>query len=101
MLGVKFKLPVEVMRFGWRQAQAAVQRTGCKAELRMAPGGAALQTDNGNCILDCVYQGGIPDPARLHAVLNQIPGVVDNGLFVGIASLVLVGRSDGTTRTIE
>jgi ribose 5-phosphate isomerase A len=101
VLGVKFRLPVEVMQFGWRQARAAVQRTGCMAEVRAAPGGAPVQTDNGNFLLDCSYPSGIADPARLHASLNQIPGVVDNGLFVGLASKVIVGRPDGTIRTIE
>lgn len=100
VLGVKFKLPVEVMQFGWRQAQAAVQRTGCTAVLRLNTG-APLLTDNGNFILDCAYPKGIADPARLHATLNQIPGVVDNGLFTGIASRIIVGRTDGTIRTIE
>jgi ribose 5-phosphate isomerase A len=71
------------------------------AELRQGTGATPLQTDNGNFILDCTYPAGIADPARLHATLNQIPGVVDNGLFVGLASRILVGRPDGTIRTIE
>ncbi|MNR48061.1 Ribose-5-phosphate isomerase A [compost metagenome] len=51
-------------------------------------------TDNGNYIVDCHF-GSIPDPAELHQAINGIPGVVENGLFIGMASQVIVGYRDG------
>ncbi len=98
-LGVKFRLPVEVLQFGWKQAGHAIEATGCEIARREA-NGAPVVTDNGNFILDCAYGEGIEDPAFLHDALNAIPGVVDNGLFVGLAGRVIVGQPDGRTRTL-
>jgi ribose 5-phosphate isomerase A len=99
VLGRRFLLPVEVMQFGWRQTERAVAATGCTTTLRRARTGDPLITDNGNYILDCKYAG-IADPPRLHDRLNAIPGVVDNGLFVGMAGRVFVGEADGHVRIL-
>jgi ribose 5-phosphate isomerase A len=99
VLGKSFPLPVEVQQFGWKQTERAVAATGCKPVLRRTAGGEPLVTDNGNYILDCQYDG-IADPAWLHSHLNSLPGVVDNGLFVGMAGRIVVGDAQGKTRIL-
>lgn len=99
VLGRAFLLPVEILRFGWRQAARAIETTGCAPQLRAVASGEPLITDNGNYILDCKYDE-IPDPARLHDLLNSLPGVLDNGLFVGMAGRVIIGERSGKVRLI-
>lgn len=94
VLGAAFRLPVEILPFGARQTTAAVAATGCAPELRQRSDGQPVVTDNGNWILDCRYPG-IHEPELLHDRLNAIPGVIDNGLFVGLAGRVFVGHADG------
>ena len=99
MLG-KFPLPVEVDRFGLestrRHVLAAGQATGCTGEvrLRMNGQGQVLVTDGGHAILDCVF-GRIPDADALGRLLNAIPGVVEHGLFIGMAKAVIVADASG------
>lgn len=95
-----FPLPVEVVRFGWPTTQAAIERLlerlemgGRKVRLRAGADGP-LVTDEGHHILD-LHLGRIDDPAGLAQALDLLPGVVEHGLFVGIADAVLVGRADG------
>ncbi len=96
----KFPLPVEVDRFGLestrRHVLAAGQATGCTGEvrLRMNGQGQVLVTDGGHAILDCVF-GRIPDADALAHLLNAIPGVVEHGLFIGIAKAVIVADASG------
>jgi ribose 5-phosphate isomerase A len=99
VLGARFPLPVEVLQFGWKQSVRAIEATGCVATLRRTKTDDPVVTDNGNYVLDCKYEG-IADPARLHDRLNAIPGVLDNGLFVGMAGRVLVGQADGKVRLL-
>lgn len=99
MLGRKFLLPVEILPFGWKQTSRAVAATGCTPTLRRTPGNEPVVTDNGNHIIDCKYAG-IADPRQLHDRLNALPGVVDNGLFVGMAGRVIVGDAHGRTRIL-
>lgn len=98
VLGVAFRLPVEVLPFGWQQTERRVAATGCRPTLRQRDG-APFVTDNGNWVLDCDY-GGIADPAALQRTLDAVVGVVDHGLFVGMAGRVLVGDAEGRVRTI-
>lgn len=93
-LGVRFMLPVEVLPFGWWQASKRLERLGARPALRNRPSGAHFMTDNGNFIVDCRFDG-IEDPSALELRINQIPGVVDNGLFVGMAGRVVIGDADG------
>ena len=65
------------------------------------PDGGEYLTDNGNFILDCAFDDGIQDPGALEARINRIPGVVENGLFVGLADLVIVAQEDGTCRELK
>jgi ribose 5-phosphate isomerase A len=93
MLG-KFPLPVEVNVFGLevtkRMILAAARACGCAGEVRLrkTPGGQAFVSDNGHYIVDC-YFGAIPRPEDLADRLAAIPGVVEHGLFIGIAKAVI------------
>lgn len=98
VLGAAFRLPVEVIPFGWTHARRRVEATGCTTELRMSAG-APLVTDNGNWILDCSY-GGINEPAALADVLDATVGVVDHGLFVQMAGRVVVADAEGHVRIL-
>ena len=90
-LGTNMTLPVEVLPFACRLAQKRLSDLGTKTTLREADG-KPFVTDNGNWILDCGLQP-VTDPARLEAEINAIPGVIENGLFIGLASEVIVARS--------
>ena len=94
-LGTKSPVPVEVIRFGWRTTQAALAKTGARPVLRKVERSPYL-TDEGNYIVDCTYQG-IESPGELALCLNAIPGVVENGLFLGVADLVVVASPSGIT----
>ena len=92
-LNLEFLLPVEVLPGAWRQVQAELLALGGAAELRMALRKAGpVVTDQGNLVLDVRFSGGISDPGGLEAKLNNIPGVLENGLFVNLADQVLVGE---------
>jgi ribose 5-phosphate isomerase A len=87
------RLPVEVVGFGWQATVRHLERAGAEGQLRRDPAGAPFQTDNGNLIVDCAFA--IPDPAALHARLSLIPGVVETGLFIGMAHRVIAGTASG------
>ncbi len=94
-----FPLPVEVLPFGWRFAEQQLRALGCEVSRRQKDE-LAFNTDNGNYILDCTFRR-IEAPGELSREINAIPGVVENGLFVGLADLIIVGAADGRTRKIE
>ena len=96
-LNLDFLLPVEVLPGAWRQIQKTLAFMGGSAELRMAQRKAGpVVTDQGNLVLDVKLKGGIDDPASLEKAINNIPGVLENGLFVNLTDEVLVGEiSDG------
>jgi ribose 5-phosphate isomerase A len=90
----KFHLPVEVIPFGWRQVQKKIVDLGCnKAEIRLA-NGEPFVTDHGHFIIDCQF-GLIDDAAGLNVSLHLIPGVVETGLFINMATETIVGYADG------
>ncbi len=91
-----FPTPVEVVPFTVRVVARALAAAFPSAAIRRRGGaGEPFVSDNGNAILDCAF-GAIGDPAALDARLRALHGVVDTGLFVGLAGAVLVGRADGT-----
>ncbi|OUW46668.1 MAG: ribose 5-phosphate isomerase A [Synechococcus sp. TMED187] len=95
-LNLDFLLPVEVLPGAWRQVQAQLQAMGGNADLRMATRKAGpVVTDQGNLVLDVKFNGGIADPVGLERDLNNLPGVLENGLFVNLADEVLVGEVNG------
>ena len=96
-----FPLPIEVIPFGWPATKALVEEVlasmdvmGRQSSLRMN-GTQPYVTDEGNYILDLAL-GRIGNARQLSLVLNQVPGVVENGLFVDIADQVVIGHADGT-----
>ncbi len=100
-LGTTFRLPVEVTPFARPMVVRAIAELGAEPHLRVDDEGGAYLTDNGNEILDCVFPEGIEDPAGLEADLDRIPGVVESGLFVGLAQVCFVGEEDGTCTVLE
>ncbi|MFC4213814.1 ribose-5-phosphate isomerase RpiA [Pseudophaeobacter arcticus] len=95
-----FPLPVEVIPFGWQTSQALIEETlvsmdvlGRSATLRMNAD-RAFVTDEGNYILD-LHLNRIGNARQLALVINQIPGVVENGLFIDICDTVIIGYGDG------
>ena len=97
-LGQKAPLPVEIVKFASESTMRRLQKFGCVPTLR-EKNGLAFITDNGNLIADCRFQR-IDNPAKMESDLNLVPGVVDNGLFVGLADKVIVASKAGV-RTIE
>ena len=96
-LNLGFLLPVEVLPGAWRQVQGRLAELGGIADLRMAQCKAGpVVTDQGNLVLDVSMAGGIGDPEDLECRINNLPGVLENGLFVNLTDEVLVGQiSDG------
>ncbi len=95
----KFPLPVEVVQFGWMRTFEKLKSLGCEANRRMQ-GNDPYITDNGNYIIDCEFTE-IKDPPVLHDLVNAITGVVDNGLFIDIATQLVLGLINGETRIIN
>jgi ribose 5-phosphate isomerase A len=100
-LGTRAPLPVEVIPFAWGLAQMRLMDIAQRAELRRANDGELYVTDNGNLILDCHFPDGIDDAVTLDRRIDEIPGVVENGLFVDLTDIVVVGLDDGQCRVME
>ena len=99
-LGEAFRLPVEVVRFAWRDTRRRLVPLLPDAELRTAgDGGDPYLTDEGHFILDCALDGGTP-PAELAERLNAVPGVVEHGLFLGMAERALLGTPGGEVEVL-
>ncbi len=92
-LGERAALPVEIVPFGWRRTKEAVEALGCAATLR--GGGSPFVTDGGHYILDCRF-GSIGQPEQMAARVKALAGVVEHGLFLGMAGQVVVARDDGS-----
>jgi ribose 5-phosphate isomerase A len=91
-LGSTFLLPVEVIPMAVTPVMRRLETLGGKPELRMGIKKAGpVVTDQGNLVIDVKFEH-IEDPLNLEATINNIPGVLENGLFVGVADLVLVGE---------
>jgi ribose 5-phosphate isomerase A len=93
-LGTHHVLPVEVLPFGWRSQARYLELLGAKYVVRQAAGEVEFRTDQGNMILDCNF-GAIADPAELAAKLEGRAGIVEHGLFLGLANVVVVSGTNG------
>jgi ribose 5-phosphate isomerase A len=93
-LGIDFPLPVEVIKFGWTSTKKTLEELDCNVELRTVTGNEPFITDNSNYILDCEFDR-ILDPVQLEIDINNIPGVVENGLFIDLVNEVIVGSKQG------
>jgi ribose 5-phosphate isomerase A len=92
--GTRCPVPVETVQFGWQSTQRRLDALGCETRLRRRADGEPLITDGGNYVLDCAF-GAIADPAALEARLKQLVGVVESGLFIGLATEVIVAGAGG------
>ena len=90
-------VPVEVAQFGWKATSRRLEELKAKPTLRMSSEGKAFVTDGGNYILDCLF-GPIASAAALAIQLDSVVGVMEHGLFVGMAEQVLVGGQEGVKR---
>jgi ribose 5-phosphate isomerase A len=99
-LGGRIALPVEVAIFGWRPESDYLDDLGAGVAVRRAGGGAEYTTDEGNWILDCAFPP-IADPARLAERLSRRAGIVEHGLFLGLATDLLVASGTGVEHRIR
>jgi ribose 5-phosphate isomerase A len=94
-LGEGWRLPVEVVRFGWQGTRARLLRLLDDAHLRDAPDGAPFVTDEGHYLLDCALPAGA-DVTALAGAVKAVTGVVEHGLFLDQAAMALLGSPDGS-----
>ncbi len=100
-LGTKFPLPVEVIAEARVPVQRALEKMGASCTIRECAGKAGpIISDNGNQILDCVWQKPV-NPVELEDKINAITGVVENGFFTKNKPLVMIAYEDGTVKEIE
>jgi ribose 5-phosphate isomerase A len=100
-LGEHFRLPVEVVRFAWRDTRRRLAPLLPGSELRSTEDGTEpFLTDEGHYILDAPIPAGT-DPVALADALARVPGVVEHGLFLDMAELALLGHPDGTVERLE
>lgn len=100
-LGSTFPLPVEVLPMAVAPVMKAIENLGGQPELRMGvKKDGPVITDQGNMVLDVKFNA-INDPAELEKTLNNIPGVLENGLFVDVVDLVLIGEVQGDQATVR
>ncbi|MDP2958364.1 MAG: ribose 5-phosphate isomerase A [Longimicrobiales bacterium] len=97
-LGTRSQLPVEVVDWGWSGHVAVLEAHGATVLVRRFDDGPPFKSDNGNLILDCRFPGGIPDAEALHATLKARAGVVETGLFLGMADEAILAGAQGLTR---
>jgi ribose 5-phosphate isomerase A len=95
-LGEKTAIPVEVARFGWKATAGKVEALGCRPALRLNADGSEFLSDGGNFILDCSF-GPIADSPALARELDSIAGLLEHGLFLGMASVAIIGDADGVS----
>ncbi len=98
-LGNGTEISVEIVAFGWETVLDRIAATGCVPRLRQAETGPFV-TDGGNYIADCLFDA-MPAPAEAEARLASIVGVLETGLFIGMASRIVVGRVGGGVEVIE
>ena len=92
-LNISFPLPVEVLPNAWKQVKDIISEMDGESRLRMATKKAGpVVTDQGNLILDVLFKNGIKNPEDLEKSINNIPGVLENGLFINLTDKVLVGK---------
>jgi ribose 5-phosphate isomerase A len=99
-LGAATPVPVEVVRFGWETTAERLAALGGHPVLRVGGDGEPFHTDGDNFILDCAF-GPIADAAALEQAVSHVVGVVESGLFIGMADLALVAGGDGVLRLVR
>jgi len=95
-LGQLVSVPVEVVPFGWQLTSKRLAKLGGKPKLRLEDGGSPYVTDGGHYIIDCAF-GKMNDPAEIGHELDTTVGVIEHGIFLGLATEVFVGGPGGVT----
>ena len=96
-LGTRSPVPVEVIQFGWEIHGPFMESFGAEPVLRIGPDEEPIVTDNGNFIVDCHFSGGIGDAESFERAMRARAGVVETGLFLGMATEVLVSGQSGVS----
>ncbi|MFL5885268.1 MAG: ribose-5-phosphate isomerase RpiA [Thermoleophilaceae bacterium] len=99
-LGESCRLPVEVVRFGWRDTRRRLLGLVPSAELRTADRGEPIVTDEGHHLLDCEILADV-EPEQLATAIKSTVGVVEHGLFLGMASVALLGTPEGEVERLD
>lgn len=99
-LGTKWPVPVEVIEFGHKPAINYLKSLGAEVKLRLDSEKRSFRTDEGNVILDCNF-GPIQDLDQLNKDLSKQAAIVENGLFLGLASEIIVARANGIERLVR
>lgn len=94
-LGTKAPVPVEVIPFGWRTLEQPLRAVGAEPRLRSNEDGSPFTTDGGHYILDCRFEAGLDDPYQIEDRVRRMPAVVETGLFLGMAGMVVVAGREG------
>jgi ribose 5-phosphate isomerase A len=100
VLGMQWAVPVEVIPFGWGLQAAFLQSLGAKIKVRKNLDSSDYLTDQGNLILDCDF-GLLPNPENLARLLEGRAGIVEHGLFIGLANEVIVAGAEGCQRLVR
>ena len=96
-----FPLPIEVLPSAWKQVKEVIEKMNANCNLRMAEKKAGpVVTDEGNLVLDVLFNGGIKNPKEIEMQINNIPGVLENGLFVDLTYKVLVGKVENNKTVV-
>ena len=96
----KFPLPVEIVQFGYNSTIYQINSLGYKGNIRKKKDGSLYMTDSGNYIYDIQLESNHLDPEIIHQSLINIPGVIETGFFLNLASLVLIGKANGKVKKI-
>lgn len=99
-LGTKWAVPIEVVPFGWGSQRHFLEDMGANVHLRRTKEGSPFHTDHGNLILDCDF-GPIANPQELAMELNQRVGIVEHGLFLGLATDLIVATENGIEHRVR
>ena len=100
-LSEKCPVPVEVLPFGWKFVQRELKKLGAEPILRRLPNEKPFLTDNGHYVLDARFPGGLQDPGAIAQAIKALPGVVEHGLFLGMANRVIVAGQQTGVRVLE
>lgn len=95
-LGEKAPVPTEVLEFGFGAVHRDLERLGCRPVLREREG-KPVRSDNGNLIVDCFFSAPF-SPPEMAAALNAVPGVLEHGMFLGMAKVVYIADGEGVAR---
>lgn len=95
-LGTTVPLPVEILPFEWAAHVRWLGSLGCRADLRLEEDGSPVTTDNGNYMALCHFPDGIADPKALARALADRPGIIEHGLFLGMARQAIIAGRNGT-----